>query len=69
MTRVEAGVAQRLRLLRPAASRSSSASDREPRIGGEHLDEALEVAAQQRLAAGQADLLDAGRDEEARERG
>ena len=35
---------------------------------GEHRDQPLEVAAHQRLAAGQAELLDAERDEDPRER-
>ena len=54
----ETGVAQRLRLLRQQR-RVRRQRQVEPADPGEHRDELLEVAAEQRLAAGQPDLLDA----------
>ena len=66
MTRVEAGLAERPRLLREQRrvrrQREIEAVDRR-----EPLDEALELAPQERLAAGQADLLDPERDERLRD--
>ena len=63
---VEPRVAQRLRLPREERrvrrQRQVEAVDRR-----EPLDEALELLAEQRLAAGEADLLDAERDERARD--
>ena len=64
----ETRVAQRLRLLRQegAVRRQRQV---ESRNGGKHLDEALDIAADQRLAAREADLLDAEACENAGEPG
>ena len=70
---LQPGVLQRLRLLRKHR-RVGRQRDVERlacwrREGAEHLDQDLQILAQQRLAAGQANLLHAMRDEESRDAG
>ena len=66
MTRSRPAALSAARLLR---EQRAVGRQREVDVGSsrEHRDQALEVAAQQRLAAGQPDLLDAEADEDARE--